>query len=379
MAQGGASDRTGCRAARALYIHIPFCASTCPYCDFTSVTVHDHVDAYVDALCAELRHAAADVSALETVYLGGGTPSLLSGEQVGRVLRTVREAYPLVSEYEWTIEANPGTATAAKAAAWAAGGVNRVSVGVQSFDPDVLDTLGRRHSPEGAVRAIGAVRSAGITNVSLDLMYGVPGQTVASLDATLDATLALAPQHVSAYQLTVESDTPFGVAAAAGQFHAPEDDVTLVHRARVEERLTAAGLARYEISNYALPGYASRHNLVYWRHEAYVGCGAAAVGFDGRTRTRNLADVEAYIAAVRATGRGAGTCETLDADTLLFEEIFSGLRLRQGIAAERVMAHHAQEVAQLQAGGFLEQAAGRVRLTERGVPVANEVALRFLR
>lgn len=373
-------------APRSLYIHVPFCASACPYCDFTSVTSSANVDAYVDAVCAELRTVAPRADALDTVFLGGGTPSLLSPAHITRILETVHTAYTVSQDCEWTIEANPGSTTPARAAAWHTGGVTRVSIGAQSFDPAVLRTLGRRHEPAETVRAVEVARSAGFTNLSLDMMYGVPGQSLASVRETLDAMLALAPQHVSAYQLTIEASTPFGAAAAAGQLDLPSDDAALAQRSLIEERLDAAGLEAYEISNYARPGFACRHNLTYWEYAPYLGCGPDAVGFDGVTRTRNAADVGAYCAAVRATGTGIASREELDAPTRMFEDIFSGLRLRVGLDTRRfrerfgrtVAEVHGERVAALCAGGFLEEADGRLRLTPRGIPVANEVALRFL-
>ncbi len=351
------------------------------------MTVHDRVDDYVDALCTELEAQAPRADALDTVFIGGGTPSVLTPEQIARVCDTVRAAYRRTPECEWTIEANPGTTTLATAEAWRAGGITRVSIGAQSFDPAVLRTLGRRHAPETIVQAVHTVRAAGFANVNLDLIYGIPEQSVQSLRDTLDAAVALEPEHVSAYTLTLEPATPFGVAAAAGKFHLPEDELVLEQRNAVEHTLARAGMERYEISNYARPGFACRHNLVYWRHEPHLACGTAAVAFDGQSRTRNADTVDGYIAAVAATGSGVASREILSGDELMFEAIFSGLRLRGGVDDARFAARfgaplaewHAATVAMLRDGGLLEAADGRWRLTERAVPVANEVALRFLR
>lgn len=374
-------------AAAALYLHVPFCSSTCPYCDFNSVTVRGRTEAYVNALCAEVRTAARRAGTLTSVYVGGGTPSLLTPGQFTRVAQAVHEAYDLAPECEWTIEANPGSVSRAKAEAWAEAGVTRVSVGAQSFDPQVLRTLDRRHTPEAVGDAVALVRAAGITNCSVDLMYGVPGQSLDAVRSSVQAAIAQEPAHVSAYVLTVEKGTPFGAACVAGLLHLPDDEAVLLQRDALEMALEGAGLLRYEISNYARPGFESRHNMAYWEHQPYVGCGAGAVDFDGTTRTRNLAAVDAYIGAVTASGTGAGSHETLDADTLMFEQLMNGLRLRRGMDDERFAARFGRRLAaaypravrELEAGGFLEEADGRWRLTPRGVPVANEVTLRFMR
>ena len=353
-----------------IYIHIPFCASRCIYCGFYSTTGLELRQKYVDAVCKEMT--MREVSApIETIYLGGGTPSQLTPEQLRQLFLYINKVYaPHVTEV--TIEMNPDDVTPEYAETLSQLGVNRVSMGAQTFNDERLRFLRRRHSSSQVYDAVRILREAGICNISIDLMYGFPDETLDDFRRDIDAALALDVEHISAYCLMIEEGTALhrmGVEAA--------DEET--ERAMYEmliDCLTAAGYEHYEISNFARPGYRSRHNSSYWNDTPYIGLGAAAHSYDGHCRSWNVADIRAYIAAIER-GELPTECEELDADTKYNDRIATALRTRDGLNLgeldERYRQYCLTEAQRFIADGLLEIVDNNLRLTRRGLFVSNMV------
>ena len=356
-----------------VYVHIPFCAHRCDYCDFATWTDRAHlIDEYVDACVADLgrRVASGAVPDATSVFFGGGTPSMLPAASLARIL----DAVPRTADAEVTVECNPDSTDGAQLATYVAAGVNRVSIGVQSMSTHVLLALNRTHDPANVVRAVEAARTEGIRRVNLDLIYGTPGETLADWRATLEGALALEPDHVSAYALTVEAGTPLGIAVAAGTKPAPDDDDQADKYVLADDLLTAAGHRWYEISNWARPGEECRHNLLYWQGDDYLAIGCAAHGKTGPRRWWNVRTPERYIAAVRDRAGPEGGSEELDAAGRAVEQLGLALRTRYGVAADGL---DGAVVAELEAADLVERAADRIVLTRAGRLLANEVTLRL--
>jgi oxygen-independent coproporphyrinogen-3 oxidase len=405
----------------ALYVHVPFCVSVCPYCDFVVYAgaaargPRSRVAALVDALQAEIALRADALDArfgppgaparpqLETLYLGGGTPSLLPAEVVADLVSRVRDRFGLADGAEVTIEANPGPDERGDARALAEAGVTRISLGAQSFDPALLVGLGRRHAPGDVADAIAEARAAGIASVSLDLLYDVPGQSVEAWTATLEAALDLAPDHVSAYALTLDDPDAEGLTGPLGD-HLPtragarrwraaatkrqDEDRAAAQYTLAVGRLGAAGYLGYEISNWARPGHESRHNLVYWHRRPYEAVGPGAHAFDGVTRRWNAARLDGYLAALAPRLGGApslppGGAETVDAGVAAAETAILGLRLDEGLAvADAEAGPLAPHLAWALRAGLLaavpSPAGERVRLTVEGRLLSNELFARLV-
>ncbi|MCG3128804.1 MAG: Oxygen-independent coproporphyrinogen-III oxidase-like protein YqeR [Phycisphaerae bacterium] len=367
--------------ARSLYVHVPYCHTICGYCDFYSqVLDRDAVGALVDALLSDLARQRERLAApLDTVFFGGGTPTVLPVAHLARLLAAVAE---LVDERtEWTIEANPATVTAENAALLAARGVNRVSVGAQSFDASELRVLERIHRVEQVTETLEVLRRAGLARLNLDLIFGVPGQTLRGWEANLERAVGLGVEHLSCYGLTFERGTPLHEQLTSGQVRRVDPEVEARMYERTIELLDACGLGQYEISNFARPGGACRHNLAYWRNEPVAALGPSAAGFDGVTRYRNIPDTAEYVRAVRA-GRSAHVeCETLPPDRRARETAMLNLRLREGIQRHDFAARFGVDPAVLFAeaidrhapAGLLEVDSERIRLTRRGQLVADGV------
>ncbi len=359
-----------------LYIHVPFCASKCAYCDFYSRVRQDQRGAYLDALRAEIEsHASKGLSA-DTVFFGGGTPSILRTEEVSWILAAIRKAFSLTDSAEITIEANPETVDTASLSALRALGINRLSYGVQSAVQKELSALGRRHTFPQAVQAIESARAAGFQNISLDLMLGIPYQTAETLDETLLEILALRPEHLSCYLLKIEEGTPF--------FHrhmenlCASEDETADFYLQTCRRLRENGYRHYEISNFALPGFESRHNLKYWRDQPYLGFGPAAHSCFAGKRFYNPADLSRYI----ASGGLCAQSETEEVAGSAAERLMLGLRLTEGIDvsgigrldpafSEAEQAGFLARCRRFQKAGLLTIDGGRVVLTETGMLVSN--------
>ena len=390
---------TGLEVARSgLYVHFPYCLRRCPYCDFTIAIARSIPGArYADAVLAELRLRVEERPAwrerpLDSVYLGGGTPSLWEPREVVRVLAGVAALLPVAAGAEVSLEANPEVADAARLAGYRAAGVNRLSLGIQSFDAGVLATLGRSHSPEDARAAFGAARAAGFENVSVDLIHGAPGQSLEQAVDDARRTVALGPEHVSSYVLTVDRDhlgaeTVFSRRLRQGRLALPDDAAIVEMVDAVGDVLAAAGLERYEISSHAVPGRHSRHNALYWTGGESLAVGAGAVGFhrqgDGGVRITNLRSTPRWLEAVEA-GRAPGEDrETLDADALYRERLLLGLRLRSGLDlsalwAQQGIAPRSVELEALIRDGFLERVDGRIRLSRRGAHLHQELSARLV-
>lgn len=357
-----------------VYVHIPFCAARCGYCDFATWTDRAHlVDDYVDACITDLTRRVTDdaVPHATTVFFGGGTPSLIPAEQLLRILDVI----PRATGAEVTVECNPDAADLAKLQAYHAGGVTRLSFGVQSLRPHVLAFLDRTHDPENVERAVDAGRSAGFETFNLDLIYGSPGESIDDWRATLDGALALAPPHLSAYALTVEPGTPLGQRVAGGSAPPPDDDDQAAKYDLADDMLGAAGLDWYEVSNWSRPGHECRHNVDVWRSAEYLPIGCAAHGHRAGRRWWNVRTPERYIAAIAAGEDPTVGEERLDPVAGAAEVLTLSLRTRDGA----VVPEGADGVADdLVEAGLLLRTSGRVVLTRRGRRLASDVTARLL-
>ena len=375
-----------------LYVHLPFCRQKCFYCDFPSYAGQEgRMAVYVEALLGELAREGAPLRAAwgppRTVYLGGGTPTALPPALMERLLAGLREFLAAAPDaLEFTCECNPGTVDAAYLSLLRAGGVNRLSLGVQTFDDALLRRIGRIHTAAQARAAVRQARAAGFRNLSLDLMYGLPGQTLAGLEMSVQQALALAPQHISIYGLQVEEGTAFARAQAAGRLALPSDEESEAMYDYMTAALPAAGYARYEISNFARQGFESRHNLGYWQDVPYLGVGAAAHSYLDGQRYENPRGIEEYLAALRESGRARREEEPLTRATSMEEFAFLALRTARGIDRARFAARfgcelasvYADAIARMRARGFLEEDAQGVRLTPLGMKYGNWVFEAFL-
>lgn len=375
-----------------LYVHLPFCRQKCFYCDFPSYAGQEgRMAVYVEALLGELAREGAPLRAAwgppRTVYLGGGTPTALPPALMERLLVGLREFLAAAPDaLEFTCECNPGTVDAAYLSLLRAGGVNRLSLGVQTFDDALLRRIGRIHTAAQARAAVRQARAAGFRNLSLDLMYGLPGQTLAGLEMSVQQALALAPQHISIYGLQVEEGTAFARAQAAGRLALPSDEESEAMYDYMTTALPVAGYARYEISNFARPGFESRHNLGYWQDVPYLGVGAAAHSYLDGQRYENPRGIEEYLAALRESGRARREEEPLTRATSMEEFAFLALRTARGIDRARFAARfgcelasvYADAIARMRARGFLEEDAQGVRLTPLGMKYGNWVFEAFL-
>jgi putative oxygen-independent coproporphyrinogen III oxidase len=364
----------------AVYIHWPFCRSKCPYCDFNS-HVRDSVDAgrWTRALLADLDHQAglAPGGEVGSVFFGGGTPSLMPPETVAALLEAVRSHWAVAPDLEVTLEANPNSAEADRFRAFAAAGVNRLSLGVQALDPAALRLLGRRHDRAEAIAAIEHAREI-FPRFSFDLIYARPGQSIAAWRRELDEALSLAGEHLSLYQLTIESGTAFATAVRLGELVLPEEEIAVALFEMTQDRLAAHGLPAYEISNHARPGAECRHNLAYWRYQDYVGIGPGAHGRltrgGAKCATRQHRLPERWLTAVETAGTGLEETTPIDRETAIEEMLMMGLRLVEGVSRTQLEKAASQEIATLFGrnlaplieGGFLTLDRERLAATTAG-------------
>ncbi len=400
--------------AVSLYIHVPFCRAKCAYCDFNSYSGLDHLfEKYVPALQREMRwvKSAQQIGAtvpcrrgrslkVNTIYLGGGTPTVLPLALLGEILDACREHFTIAEETEITVEANPGTVDGSYLAGLLEMGANRLSLGAQSFHDDELLLLGRIHTAAQAVESYRLAREVGFGTVNLDLIYGLPRQTLSSWQAirpcswqaTLRQAIHLRPDHLSLYCLSVEEDTPLGQHIARGELPAPDPDLAAEMYTLAEETLDRAGYVHYEISNWAQPGHECHHNLTYWRNQSYLGLGAGAHSYFDRKRWHNVLSPTEYITRLEADWQGpfppsVKEVEEIDNSLEMAETMILGLRLVQegvGLADFRerfgreLMDVYGGEVREMVQAGLLEVDGERVRLTARGRLLGNEVFQRFL-
>ncbi len=394
-----ANKRTRDMKPLSLYIHIPFCIAKCGYCDFNSYALETlmekgHADAdwarrYADALIEEARSRVARLSLegrrIGTIFLGGGTPSLFPPEETNRILRRATEWFDVRRDCEITLEANPGAAEAGRFGALREAGVNRISIGVQTFDDGALRRLDRAHTGDDAQRAFHSARRAGFSNLSVDLMFGIPYQTTDMAARDLACAIRLEPEHLSAYELTIEPGTAFHARQARGRLAGlPEEETALRMWELRDSMLADAGFERYEISNFAKPGFACRHNLNYWRRGDYLGLGAGAHSLMEGKRFWNHARPDAY--AARASDPTAGV-EQVDAPRkAIGEALMLGLRMTAGVSLEQVAQECGADpeeafrdlLRELETSGLVERESRRLRLSERGVLLANRVFAKFL-
>jgi oxygen-independent coproporphyrinogen-3 oxidase len=359
---------------RHIYVHIPFCARICPYCAFyKDLLDRSQTGRFCEALLRELDQQCASVEVSPTtIYFGGGTPTALNISQLELLLWGFHERLNLSPLAEWTIEANPGSVSARKATVLRKFGVNRISLGVQSWDDGLLKVLGREHNARQAEESFWILRAAGFTNINLDLMFGLPGQTIDQWKSTLQKTIALSPEHISAYCLTYEEDTEFFLRHARGEFRQDADaDADFFELAM--SMLEAAGYEDYEISNYARRGFASVHNRAYWLGKDYLGIGPSAVSTVGMRRWQNICDYRAYIDRGLSGQSPRASSEHLTPEMKRTERIALGLRMRDGISA-RDLDQFAQETNGLIALGLLQQSNSNFMLTQKGKAVADSVA-----
>jgi oxygen-independent coproporphyrinogen-3 oxidase len=384
----------------SLYLHIPFCHTKCHYCDFNSYAgLLNWREPYVRGLVREIEWAGdlAQRSGYagrptdqpwpcRTIFFGGGTPSLLSAEQIARILETARRVFAVLPDAEITLEANPGTLELEHLAGLRAAGVNRLSMGAQSFDAGLLRWMGRIHSPEEIESAFWMARQAGFDNINLDFIFGLPDQRMEQWETTLERALALGPEHLSLYSLIVEEGTPLFDWVEAGRVQVADEDLTAEMYLLAQRRLAEAGYVQYEISNWAKPGKACEHNLTYWRNLPYLGVGAGAHSCFGGRRFSTALKVRDYLERVQRDGHAMLEGEDISQELEMAETAMLALRLNEGLSlalferryGRSFDAVFAERLALVEAAGLLERVDGRVRLSERGLLLGNEVFERLL-
>ncbi|MGZ8478538.1 MAG: radical SAM family heme chaperone HemW [Candidatus Binatia bacterium] len=380
----------------SLYIHIPYCLSKCPYCDFNSHVVAQIPETdYTDALLRELELYGEESGwrgrTLQSIFFGGGTPSTFKPTSIGKLLAWVAATFPIANDCEITMEANPGTVDAAHFTGYRDAGVNRISVGVQSFQAKLLKFLGRVHSADEAEKALNIVKQSGFDNFSFDLIYANPGQTLADLEADLDTALEFNPPHLSAYNLTFEEGTPFHHEYRAGKMANLDEDVEIAMAELIDAKLGAAGLKRYEISNYARPWFHSRHNVNYWHSGDYLGLGAGAHSYrrndDGVTgrRWNNEKSPAKYMTQIDDIRQAVVDRESIDAHKAAAEFMFLGLRMTEGIRTDVFRQRFGQTAQQYYPqidtwieGDLMVEQGEFLRFTAKGLMLANSIFVHFM-
>ena len=374
------------RDSIALYVHFPFCLSICPYCDFDrQATGFDRIDDYLNSVRRELAQYASTGEQVHSIFFGGGTPSLMRPEQLATLLASAQTTFDVLPDAEITIECNPGDADFAKLKAFKEAGATRLSFGVQSLDTAFLRLLGRRHSSDEARQDAAWAKQAGIA-FNLDFMFGLPGQSLEHWSDTLDQAVALEPDHLSCYLLTLDEKVPMGRDVAAGRLVLPGDDDLAEMYTVTREQLAMAGFEQYEISNWARPGQASRHNLTYWRDGQWIGVGAGAASAYAARRWKNTPVLERYIASVSDTGRALRTeDEAPDQFTRMLDHLTLGLRLREGVSLARFQERFDAQLPDvlgesarwLLDQGFLELDDQRLMIAADQQLVTNEILVRL--
>ena len=374
----------------ALYIHIPFCEKRCVYCDFYTVAgVSSRIPDYVAALKKEIGRRAAEPfwqrQRFATVFFGGGTPSLLSPQQIAEILDTVFGAFQFEQHPEITIEANPGTLTSEQLARYRSTGVNRLSLGVQSLHADELERLDRIHSPQQAIDAVMMARHAGFENINMDFIFALPQQTIPRWQASLEQAFELQPTHISAYNLTIEHGTPLDVKIRKGEMEPLSEDEERAFYQFTIDFLESHGYRQYEISNFAKPGFEAKHNIKYWDGSVYLGLGASAHSFDGKRRFWNVANLRKYLEALTAARLPEDSAEQLSKSQQMFETAFLGLRQRHGVDLAAFAKKFRQSfdatfnglVPELEKGGLLIRRDERLQLTPEGLFLCDEICAKL--
>jgi len=367
-----------------LYLHIPFCVSKCSYCDFFSIIERDGIPVFLAALFKEMILRRKVFESFDTLYIGGGTPSVLTSDQLNRIVAQLHQNFEILDEAEITLEANPADIHVSALEEMRSLGINRLNIGVQSFDDRILNFLGRRHNGNQAVQAIFAARQAGFDNFGIDLIYGIPGQSRHTWKKTLQQAVSLNIPHLSCYQLTVEQETPLGRAYRQGLFEIPDNDELFEWFMDTSEFLEESGYCHYEVSNFASrESLMSRHNSKYWQHVPYLGLGPAAHSFDGEKRWWNVRSLEDYVHQLNADKLPMENCETLNGEELQLESLFLGFRTKAGVHladfAEKygfdLLSLKKTQIEPLLAEGHLIITDGRLQPTRRGMALADSLAL----
>ena len=374
--------------AAGLYVHIPFCSSRCSYCDFaTGLYQSELAERYVAALIQEIRTSRHGGANVDTVYFGGGTPSLLAPAQLDRILATLSEQFEIDTASEVTLEINPGSVTLEKLEAFRSLGLNRASFGAQTFDDRELAKLGRSHTADDALKTFADLRSAGFTNISFDLIAGLPGQTLAGWQRNIKQALELNPEHLSFYLLEVHSGTPLAEHIRRGLQPIPDDDLAGVMYQWMLDQACGSGYEHYEISNLCRPGFHSRHNVKYWTTTPYFGFGCSAHSYDGQMRRwSNHRDVLKYVETIENDGSPVVDEQELSESDVRAEALFLGMRLMRGVDARRyresfgvdLRETHAADLDRFRQAGLLEFDGDLIRLTRTGALLSNEVFAAFV-
>ena len=373
---------------KSLYIHIPFCTQICHYCDFNKFFIQNQpVDGYIQSLVKEMGlYRLSQNEPLSTIFIGGGTPSALEPVQLEQLLFSIKDTIKPEPGYEFTVEANPGDLTKDKMRIMKEAGVNRLSLGVQSFNEELLKKIGRAHNVREVYETIDMAREAGFENISIDLIYSLPGQTLGDLEDTLDRALQLNLPHFSAYSLIIEPKTVFYIMLNKGKLSLPGEDAEATMYEYVMDRLTKAGYHQYEISNFAKAGYESRHNLVYWNNEEYYGLGAGAHGYLDGVRYHNHGPLKKYMNAIEENRKPIIEQITVSPKEKMEEEMFLGLRKMEGVSPQAFQQKFSQNIQdvfgdtinKMVSEGLLEISEGRIKLTQSGKLMGNEVFQAFL-
>ncbi len=373
-----------------IYVHIPFCEAKCGYCDFHSLVADsDIMERYLDALKLEIDYYSRKIGEQEctTLYIGGGTPTFLSSEQLDFILQHLVNSFNLRPGFEFTVEANPGTLTHSKLAVLAEAGVNRISLGAQVFDDHILELIGRTHTVADIVANMDLACQLGITNISLDLIHGLPHQNLANWQTTLQAAIDLKPTHLSCYSLILEPGTPFYYQHEAGNLSLASEEEEADMFEFTQEFLPKNGFLQYEVSNYALPAMQSQHNLIYWHNQSYLGLGSGAHGYYNSIRYSNSLNLNQYINSWLQHQPALDYKELITRETAIEEQMMLGLRLIAGIDlnqfmqrfGESVEAVYGQEIDNLICRGLLVKDENSLRLTKQGLALGNIVFSAFLR
>ncbi|HEX9917209.1 MAG TPA: radical SAM family heme chaperone HemW [candidate division Zixibacteria bacterium] len=369
----------------SIYLHIPFCLSKCPYCDFASIPLDRNlVEKYVSALLYEIKSFSS--LKIDTIYLGGGTPTVLKLEQLDKIMQVIKRDCTLTPNCEITIEANPNTLDENRIRGLRNMGFNRVSLGVQSFNDKELKNLSRIHSADQAIHSFNLLKAGGFENIGLDLIFGIPEQTLRSWKSSLKKAVGLSPQHISTYSLTIEKETKFYQMKKEGKIKLLTDEKVRQMYLWAIDYLTSKGYKQYEISNFSLPGFESKHNLNYWNHKEYLGFGASAHSFYKDKRWGNLRGVRKYIELMKKKGKAIQFEEKPSKEQLITEAIFLGLRKTEGIDLRQFQKDfkvklediRKDKINHLTGLGFLSKQGSSLRLTKKALPVADSVIVSLI-
>jgi oxygen-independent coproporphyrinogen-3 oxidase len=377
----------------SLYVHIPFCLKKCIYCDFVSGLYNPaRADAYIDALKKEISNISNE-KPLSTLFIGGGTPTALSSDVLSNLINHIFSKFSFTKDCEATVEANPGTVDKDKLKAIRSAGINRISIGIQSFNDDELSFLGRIHNKEEACHAVNLARESGFENIGVDLIYGIPGQALESWKINLEEAVRLKPRHISAYELTAEKETELYTYLKGGnKLTLPDEDKIIQMYEYTIDYLTAEGYIHYEISNFASPDYSCRHNLNYWDRGEYYGAGLGAHSFTNGNRFHNTDDLDEYLKLLSDNKSPVKESETITEDIALSEAIFLGLRKTEGLNVgsfskrynKNILSRFRKEINELQEAGLIAIACSNcsyestIKLTRKGLLLSNEVFEKFI-